>query len=146
MEQRAASFTRPTPAQPAAGAPQLGTHARLLGYDLVPGNGQTTVTLYWEVLQPLLPPHHIFVHLDAATDGQTQAQQDGPPVTASGPAPTGSWQPGEFLATQHVLPATPGPGDVLRVGLYDPQTQVRLPVTVDGQAAGDSVALQTVED
>ena len=28
------------------------------------------------------------------------------------------------------------------VGLYDPKTQVRLPVTVDGRAAGDNVVLQ----
>jgi hypothetical protein len=125
--------------------PQLGTHVRLLGYDLAgQDGGQTSVTLYWEVLQPLLPPHHIFVHLDPTggdTPGQTLAQQDGPPATAAGPAPTGGWQPGEFLATQHVLAATPAPGDVLRVGLYDPVTQVRLPVTVNGQAAGDSVEL-----
>ena len=95
--------------------------------------------LYWEVLQPLLPPHHIFVHLDTP-DGQTVAQQDGPPAAAAppgdpraGPAPTGSWQPGEFLTTEHLLNATPGAGDVIRVGLYDPETQVRLPVTVNGQ-------------
>jgi hypothetical protein len=146
VEQRAASFTRPTPLQPLADAPQLGTHVRLLGYDMAPtADNQTTVTLYWEVLQPLLPPHHIFVHLDATgevTGSQTRAQQDGPPVTATGPAPTGSWQPGEFLTTQHILPAAPSPGDILRVGLYDPKTQVRLPVTVNGQATGDSVNLQ----
>jgi hypothetical protein len=46
----------------------------------------------------------------------------------------------------HVLPVEPAGGDVLRVGLYDPQTQVRLPVTTDGQAAGDSVLLATGED
>jgi hypothetical protein len=34
-----------------------------------------------------------------------------------------------------------GEGEVLRVGLYDPKTQVRLPVTVDGAPAGDSVVL-----
>jgi hypothetical protein len=105
------------------------------------GDQQLTIKLYWEVLQPLLPPHHIFVHLDAA-DGQTLAQQDGPPATASGPAPTGSWQPGEFLVTAHVLAVRPRPDDVLRVGLYDPQTQVRLPVTMGGQAEGDNVVLR----
>ena len=105
--------------------------------------------LYWEVLQPLLPPHHIFVHLDAP-DGRTVAQQDGPPIAAgpatdprSGPAPSGSWQPGEFLTTEHILNSTMGSGDVVRVGLYNPDTQVRLPVTVNGQAAGDNVVLQS---
>lgn len=141
VEQRTGSFTRPTPAHTLASPPQLGTHARLLGYDLASAESETVVTLYWEVLQPLLPPHHIFVHLDAA-DGQTREQQDGPPANAAGPAPTGSWQPGEFLTTQHTLPAVRGPGDVLRVGLYDPTTQVRLPVMVGEQAAGDAVVLQ----
>jgi hypothetical protein len=147
--QRPASFTRPAPGHPIADPPQLGTHAQLLGYDMAPiDNGQTSVRLYWEVLQPLLPPHHIFVHLDAA-DGQIIAQQDGPPVAAgaatdprAGPAPSGSWQPGEFLVTEHVLNATARPGDAVRVGLYDPKTQVRLPVTVNGRAAGDNVVLQ----
>ncbi len=142
VQQRVGSFTRPSPSHPFADPPQLGTHAHLLGYDLAEtADGQTEVTLYWEVLQPLLPPHHIFVHLDAA-DGQTVTQQDGPPVTAAGPAPTGSWQPGEFLATVHRLGASPAPGTALRVGLYDPVTQVRLPVTVNGAPAGDSVPLE----
>jgi hypothetical protein len=144
--QRPASFTRPAPAHAFDPAPQLGTHVRLLGYDLIPSaDGQTQVQLFWEVLQPLLPAHHIFVHLDAP-DGQTVAQADGPPVADAAPddwpAPTGSWQPGEFLTTTHVLDAAVGPGEVIRVGLYDPHTQVRLPVTVDGQAAGDSVELR----
>lgn len=151
--QRAGSFTRPEPSHAFPQPPQLGTHARLLGYDLEPAangqtDGQTLVRLYWEVLQPLLPPHHIFVHLDTP-DGRTVAQQDGPPAAAAppgapraGPAPTGSWQPGEFLTTEHLLNATPGAGDIIRVGLYDPETQVRLPVTVNGQPAGDNVVLK----
>ena len=165
VAQRAASFTRPEPSHAFPQPPQLGTHAQLLGYDLAPaGNGRTLVRLYWEVLQPLLPPHHIFVHLDAP-DGQTIAQQDGPPIAAptgqtiaqqdgprvaaaptgdprAGPAPTGSWQPGEFLTTEHILNATPATGDVVRVGLYDPETQVRLPVTISDQPAGDNIVVK----
>ncbi len=140
VQQRSAGFTRPSPQHSFSNPPQFGTHARLLGYDLATNSDQITIQLYWEVLQPLLPPHHIFVHRDAA-DGETQAQQDGPPATAAGPAPTGSWQPGEFLVTTHVLQGPAAPSDTIRVGLYDPQSQVRLPVTVDGQAAGDSVVL-----
>jgi 4-amino-4-deoxy-L-arabinose transferase-like glycosyltransferase len=146
---RPASFERPAPTHAFAAPPQLGTHARLLGYDLAAaGVGPTNVRLYWEVLQPLLPPHHIFVHLDTP-EGHTIGQQDGPPIAAgpttdprSGPAPSGSWQPGEFLTTEHTLDSTAGSGDVVRIGLYDPDTQVRLPVTVNGQPAGDNVVLQ----
>lgn len=142
VKQRAASFSRPTPQHPFDPPPQVGTHARLLGYDLDQGSdGSVAVRLYWEVLQPLLPPHHIFVHLDDA-DGRTVAQQDGPPVGADGPAPTGSWQPGEFLTTTHPLPGPLPEGSVLRVGLYDPTTDIRLPVTRNGQPAGDNVVLK----
>ena len=89
-------------------------------------------------LQPLLPPLHIFVHADGV-DGVILAQQDGPPVTAGGLAPTGSWQPGEFLITEHQIEAPAGAS--IKVGLYDPASLVRLPVTLDGVAAGDSVTL-----
>jgi hypothetical protein len=139
IEQRRADFERSTPAVSLATPAQFGTHARLYGYDRKPnGDGGARVRLYWEIIQPLLPPHHIFVHADAL-DGVTLAQQDGPPVTAKGPAPSGSWQPGEFLVTEHIIQAPAG--TTVKVGLYDPVTLVRLPVTIDGVAAGDSVTI-----
>ncbi len=138
IDQRRGEFTRPAPEVSLPAPAQFGTHARLYGYTLEPTGAAVTLRLYWEIVQPLLPPHHIFVHADAA-DGARLAQQDGPPLTATGAAPTGSWQPGEFLITEHPL-ALPA-GASLRVGLYDPASLVRLPVTIDGAAAGDSVEL-----
>jgi 4-amino-4-deoxy-L-arabinose transferase-like glycosyltransferase len=121
--------------------PELGSHVRLLGYDQS-HQGQTLVlTLYWEVLQPLLPPHHLFVHLDNA-DGVTLAQADGPPQMDGQRAPTGSWRPGEFLITQHILHLpTHTTAVTLQVGLYEPVSGVRLPVSVGGQTIGDAIAL-----
>ena len=139
VEQRAADFTPAAPPRPLDPAPLLGTHARLVGSDVQRDGNALDVTLYWAVEQTLLPPHHIFVHADDAS-GVTQAQQDGPPVTADGAAPTGSWQPGEYLTTVHRLALPAGEINV-RVGLYAPETGVRLPVTVAGQPAGDSVIL-----
>jgi hypothetical protein len=149
ITQRRGAFTRPTPAVSLPAPAQFGTHARLYGYTLTPAtDGAVTLHLYWEIVQPLLPPHHIFVHADApddvtsddvTSDGVTLAQQDGPPVTMTGPAPTGSWQPGEFLITEHLL--TLPAGASLKVGLYDPVALVRLPVTIDGAPAGDSVEI-----
>jgi hypothetical protein len=144
VEQRAANFAPAAPPHALDPAPLLGTHARLAGYDVRRDGDTLSVTLFWNVEQTLLPPHHIFVHADD-TAGVTLAQDDGPPVTASGPAPTGSWLPGETLATVHTLPL-PATGDaggatVLRVGLYDPRTEVRLPVTVGGAPAGDAVEI-----
>ncbi|MBK8798083.1 MAG: hypothetical protein IPM07_17895 [Anaerolineales bacterium] len=139
IEQRRASFERGAPAVSLATPAQFGTHARLYGYGYEPDGDGARVRLYWEIVQPLLPPHHIFVHADTV-DGVTLAQQDGPPVTAAGPAPSGSWQPGEFLITEHIIQAPTG--TTIKVGLYDPVTLVRLPVTIDGVAAGDSVILR----
>ncbi len=140
--QRPAHFQPPSPQFPLEPPPQFGTHARLLGYDLAREGDQLTLVLHWEVLQTLLPPHHVFVHLDGP-DGATLAQDDGVPGGPEAPAPTGSWRPGEFIADPHRLPLPPElpSGTVLRVGLYRPDTGVRLPVTVDGQPAGDAVTL-----
>lgn len=124
---------------------QLGTHARLYGYSITSLPDRLVVDLDWEILQTLLPAHNIFVHL-AAPDGAVLAQADGPPVTQTGPAPTGSWLPGEFLRTRHSLPLSrplqqeTGPL-VLHAGLYVPATHVRLPVTIGGVPSGDHAIL-----
>jgi hypothetical protein len=141
VEQRAASFAPASLPRALDPAPLLGTHARLVGYDVQRDGDALAVTLYWNAEQTLLPPHHVFVHADDAA-GVTLAQDDGPPATASGPAPTGSWLPGETLATLHTLPLPAAESaTVLRVGLYDPRTEVRLPVTVGGAPAGDAVEI-----
>ncbi|MBX3009858.1 MAG: hypothetical protein KF832_00070 [Caldilineaceae bacterium] len=144
--QRQATFTPPQPPQPLPEPAQFGTHAQLLGYDWHVQGEQSLLTLYWQVLQPLWPPHQIFVHVDddmAASPGLTLAQADDTPQTAMGPAPTGSWQSGEYLATQHFLPtsALQSPGVVVRVGLYLPTTNVRLPLSIAGMPAGDAFLL-----
>lgn len=145
VEQRQASFVRPQPAHLLPEPVQFGTHVRLLGYDrnLTPA-GDTQLRLFWEVLQPLLPPHHIFVHAHGTQDSPDApplAQQDGPPTTLGGVAPTGSWQPGEFLITEHALQLPADTPVTLRVGVYEPATGVRLPLSSAGGGAGDSLAL-----
>jgi len=144
IEQRAINYVAVTPPTPLASPVQFGTHARLLGYELQRQDTTLTLELYWHLLQPLLPPHQIFVHLDDAT-GQTVAQQDDLPRSANGPAPTGSWLPGEFLVTTHTIVApelaTNGASFDLRVGLYLPEGNLRLPTTDDGVVTGDHVTI-----
>ena len=138
IEQRRAHFERPIPVIPLTEAAQFGTHARLYGYSVEPSGAESVnLSLYWEILQPLLPPHHLFIHVLAA-DGQVVGQQDGIPATESGAVPTGSWQPGEFLTTVHSVRAPTG--SVFDIGLYDPETLQRLPVTW-AHSVGDSVRL-----
>ncbi|MFN8483079.1 MAG: glycosyltransferase family 39 protein [Anaerolineae bacterium] len=123
----------------------LGGAARLLGYDL----GATTarpgdtlpLTLYWRADAPLPADYTVFVHVG---DGESlAAQADAPPL--AGRAPTSGWRAGQTVADSHTLrirpDAAPGVYSV-RVGLYDPATGARLPVT--GGGAGDAVELGTI--
>jgi hypothetical protein len=139
---RPVAFTAPPTHIPVAPPVQFGTHARLSGYTVTRLDDTLQLTVIWEVLQTLLPPHHIFVHVyDAA--GRRVAQSDGPPVNDAGRAPTGSWLPGEYLPTEHVIllpAATEGPL-TLQLGLYLPATGERLPATAEGRAIGDSATI-----
>src|SRR5690606_18762652 len=94
------------------------------------------------VLQPLLPPHHVFVHLVDA-QGNRVAQSDGEPMTQDGRAPTGSWLPDEYLITRHTLtlPLDAQSPFTIQTGLYLPASGARLPVTVDAQVTGDSITI-----
>lgn len=146
VRQRTINYAAIVPPMPLATPVQFGTHARLLGYALQRNGATVTLALYWQVLQPLLPPHQIFVHLDDAT-GQTIAQQDDVPQSTDGPAPTGSWLPGEYLVTTHTVVADALAGAKrdapfeLRVGLYLPENDLRLPTTRDGAITGDHVTI-----
>ncbi|MFN8439164.1 MAG: glycosyltransferase family 39 protein [Caldilineaceae bacterium] len=141
VKQRVAHFEPLQPPYPLTDQPLLGTHALLLGYDLTTQPNEATVTLYWQVKQPILPAHQIFVHFDD-TQGTTVAQIDGKPNTADGPAPTGSWQPGEMLITVHRFVGIVPAYDHIQVGLYNPANNQRLPVSVNGAVIGDAVTLR----
>ncbi len=140
--QRAYVLEAPVPQSALNPSPRLGTHVELLGYDLVRETQDLTLTLHWRIEQTLLPPHQIFVHVDTP-QGVTIAQADGPPVTASGFAPTGSWLPGEYLSTVHTiaLPADLPSDAELNVGLYNVDGNIRLPVTLDGVPQGDAFTI-----
>ncbi len=145
IRQRQATFTPQTPPQKLPQPAQFGTHARLQGYQIMVEGEQIQLQLYWQLLQTLWPPHHIFVHLDTP-QGETLTQADGVPQGEEEPAPTGSWLPGEYLVTTHELTATAWPAPaMLRVGLYLPATGARLPVTIGDQAAGDAVTIHLEE-
>ncbi len=151
---RPASFDPPPMSSPLPEPVQFGTHARLVGYDAAGGTDGDgdfiSLQLHWEVLQPLRPQHHIFVHAVDA-HGDTLAQQDGAPMTSKGPAPTGSWLPNEYITTQHTItmPAesndSNGSALQLSVGLYDPRSGVRLPAFANDAPSGDSAILHVVQ-
>jgi hypothetical protein len=122
----------------------------LHGYDLSPATvnpGEpATLTLYWRATAPVEENYVVFVHL-VDSQGNVVAQGDGPPV--SGFRPTSSWRAGEAFVDAHTftLPGSLGDGPyTLWIGLYEPSTGGRLPITVDGETQPDGrLMLQELE-
>ncbi len=107
-----------------------------------PGDG-LGVTLFWGADAPIAARLKVFVHL-LGPDGTLVAQHDSEP--ANNRAPTDGWQPGVVVVDPHglLIPLDAPPGEYrLTAGLYLPDG-TRLPVSVDGQPAGDSVDLGAV--
>jgi hypothetical protein len=102
----------------------------LEGYNLQAGPDAVHVTLRWSADGYLDTDYTVFVHLVAPDDsGQALAQGDAPPL--GGRWPTSLWLPGVALDDAHTVPPPPDlpPGTYyLQVGLYDPESGMRLPL------------------
>lgn len=111
----------------------FGDVARLVGYDLPAGPFPTTepipLTLYWQSLRSGIETEYtVFAHLLAA-DGRLLGQHDS--VPNNGQNPTTGWLTDEFITDNHEILLAPENDNYsgaarLAVGLYDPQTAVRL--------------------
>lgn len=102
--------------------------------------------LYWQTSEKLERDYTVFVHLYSG-DGKLIAQKDGTPV--NGMFPTTQWGPNETIVDSYeiVIPRdVPGGAYTLMAGMYDSQTQVRLPVVdnLGKPAPDDRVLLATV--
>ena len=104
--------------------------------------------LYWEALAQAPDDYMIYVHLRDA-DGNVQATWDGP-VTNSDDGryySTLLWDIGEFVRDQRLLRFNEetlppiGEGYRIVIGMYDLESGERLPVTLDGEPAGDGFTL-----
>ena len=98
-------------------SPQFGTHARLRGYTLIARRRTGVVEPHLGSLAdaaatpPHLHPRRQRRRRDARASRWAACDR------GYGPAPTGSWRPGEFIVTHHMLNA-PADAVVLRLGLY----------------------------
>jgi hypothetical protein len=124
---------------------QFGEIATLLGLQTDPQsaiyNSQLPLTLVWQADGETAVSYRVFVHL-IDENGQIVAQSDGEP--AAWTRPTTGWLPGEIILDAHNLStANLPPGSYqLHIGLYDPDTGVRVvvnggtmaPSTGSGQA------------
>jgi 4-amino-4-deoxy-L-arabinose transferase-like glycosyltransferase len=119
----------------------FGPAVGLRGYDLTPPeDGQPLrLALFWEGRGATPGDALLFAHL-IGPDGRRYAQVDLPP---GGPgAPTSAWGAGRFYITalELALPENAPPGQYrVVVGLYDPATGARLPLS-GAQPADASVA------
>lgn len=107
---------------------RFGEHLTLFSYAITQTETALEVTFYWHADEPLPTPAKVFIHvLDEA--GNIIAQDDSEPVHNSYPLPL--WQPETLVVDQHLipLPATVPPSLHLEMGLYDPVTAVRWPIT-----------------
>ena len=101
--------------------------AELLGYDLKHDRQNLTLITYWRAGDHIVTPLQMFVHV-LGTDGSIVAQQDRLDAPAFG------WRGGDVIAQVHhiALPSDLETG-ALAIGLYNPDTNSRLPVTVNGK-------------
>ncbi|NOZ29914.1 MAG: hypothetical protein GXP39_17940 [Chloroflexi bacterium] len=141
---RSHEYTRPSPQHPLD--VQIGSFARLIGYDLdvdpPTAGGRITLTLYWEAIEPADEEYTVFIHL-LDDQGRFRGQRDAPP--GDGAYPTTGWLPGEYLTDRHTFTiandATPGTY-ILEVGMYLPATNARLPIRdAAGNLLGDRLLL-----
>lgn len=143
---RAHRYELPSPEFPVEAV--LGDSARLLGYDIKPRQAAPgdvlSVTLYWQAMAEMDKAYKVFVHVVDA-NGRIRGQRDQEPL--QGYAATTTWVPGEVLEDVYEIALAPDapPGQyMLRVGLYDPITWQRLPVT-EGRGGRDYIELGPIE-
>jgi hypothetical protein len=117
---------------------KFGDGAELLGYQLTPAAGGVTLLTFWRAGEDVGAPLKLFVHaLDA--NGSIMAQDDRLDVPAE------LWRPGDWIVqvSQLVLPAGARPA-AIAIGLYNPDTGARLPITLDG-STDDHLVLNTLD-
>jgi hypothetical protein len=127
---------------------RLGNSITLVGYtldsDSIKRGDSVRLTLYWRAAEKVAARYTVFTHvIDSA--GKVIAQTDSQPL--GGTAPTDTWQIGATVVDRYAIalkPDAPAATYELRVGLYTWPDLARLPVTLNGQPAGDYVPLATV--
>lgn len=125
-----------TPGQTGGNIPEGEGWARLGGYAVTPDaqpGGEILLALRWESLRAVDQDFNVFVHLLNA-QGEKVTQRDGQPVLWQ--RPTHTWQPGEEIVDRYGLllpPDLPAGPYTLSVGLYDPATGARLPISAGPQ-------------
>ncbi|MGM0401990.1 MAG: ArnT family glycosyltransferase, partial [Chloroflexota bacterium] len=118
---------------------RFGDHITLLGCAIdqqVKTGDDLQLILYWQAEDEIETSYSVFTHLVDQED-RLWGQRDG--IPRQGKAPTSSWLRGEVIEDRYTIPITADtpPGTYrIAVGLYDPETGLRLPGT---NSAGESL-------
>ena len=118
-----------TPAGLLAEPVMFGDWVALVGVETAVTEAGLQLTLWWRAVQDVPADYTVFVH-GVDENGQLVTQADGLPN--GGYSPTRLWQTDDVVRDERLLVgAGPGNGRVL-VGIYDPQTGVRLTAMQSG--------------
>jgi hypothetical protein len=118
---------------------QFGNTAELLGYHLKQGGSDLTLITYWRAGDQIVTPLQMFVHV-LEPDGAIVAQADRLDASPFG------WRKGDVIVqVHHVTLPSAAPYSRIAVGLYNPDSNMRLPVTVAGQPDGDRLLLSEAQ-
>jgi mannosyltransferase len=120
-----------------------------LGWDTARAGGEVVLDLVWRAEGPAAGGLVVFTHLlgeayNPGTAGPVWAGHDAAP--AEGGAPVERWRAGERVLDRHILSVDPdAPEGVYRleVGMYDPATGARLPVTMPDGSTADHLVLES---
>jgi hypothetical protein len=127
----------------------LGDQVNLIGYDLPQENvapGEAfPLTLYWRALDEMDSSYTVFVHV-VGPDGVIRGQWDS--VPGDGTLPTTGWVKDEVITDEYLVPMDedlPPWRYTVLVGMYDPMTDERVPITLGGDVQPtDAIPLRSV--
>jgi hypothetical protein len=112
---------------------RFGDAVRLQAFALTKSENQLDLTLFWQSMTAFAQDYSIFVHLVESAEMQPFAQSNG--VPANSVRPTQTWRVNEMISDSRTirLPLDLPAGDYeIYVGFYAPETNMRLPVIVNG--------------
>lgn len=133
-EKPAEKLKPPPPALEVRNGANLGGKVEIVGAQVAPGRlnpGESAkVTVFFKVLDTMPADYMIFVHVEDADGRVDRINADHAPM--GGQYPTSKWKVGELLRDEfsvYVPPGMPVRGLNLLMGLWDPKTDARLPLT-----------------
>ncbi len=118
---------------------QLGDAIELAAYQLERTGDNLSISLFWRADAAISADYHSFIHV---------AQPGEPPLFDAGgipvnnARPTSTWRRGEIIVDTYQMQLSAEfaqPGYNVAIGLFEPSSGVRLPITVDGAAIADGI-------